>query len=245
MSHAEALSAYKAREFEKAHDIWVEEADNSNDQAMTNLGLMYLKGEGVIKDFAKAKDWFEKASEYDNDSANYNLALMYQTPIGVELDRFRAIDYFRRAVKKNHKNATLRLAIELLRDRSDLELVKEGFECMLQAANSGHPMARVQIGGIEHTPDTTCTPNEEFRQKSTQDQLKLIDEAIEQFIRPTLIKDGGNITMLEYKNAPDIDIRLAYHGNCAGCSLGATSTYTLILDVLSKVIDANIRVYVL
>ncbi|MBY0540653.1 MAG: hypothetical protein K2P52_04475, partial [Campylobacterales bacterium] len=74
MEHRAALEAYKNKDFKKAHDIWIEEAKLKNDQAMANLGLMYLKGEGVEKDYTKAKEWFEQASAYDNDSANFNLA---------------------------------------------------------------------------------------------------------------------------------------------------------------------------
>lgn len=55
MEHRAALEAYKNKDFQKAHDIWVEEAKLKNDQAMANLGLMYLKGEGVTKDYTKAK----------------------------------------------------------------------------------------------------------------------------------------------------------------------------------------------
>lgn len=55
MSHTEALSAYKLQDFERAFELWLEESKQNNHQAMANLGLMYLKGEGVIKDFQKQK----------------------------------------------------------------------------------------------------------------------------------------------------------------------------------------------
>lgn len=51
----------KIKIFKKAHDIWITEAKLKNDQAMANLGLMYLKGEGVEKDYTKAtKECFEE-----------------------------------------------------------------------------------------------------------------------------------------------------------------------------------------
>jgi len=245
MEHREALKAYKEKDFDKAINLWKQEVKHKNDQAMTNIGLMYLKGEGVEKNFTTAREWFEKASEYGNDSANYNLALMYQTKLGVDEDQDAAIDYFRRAVMKNHQGANFRLGLVLLKDRTDEDRVKEGFECMLNAARSGHPMAMAQMGGMDREPNTACEPNNQFRMYSKEKQLEVINDAINRYIRPILTKDGGDIKILDYINEPDIEIRLAYQGNCAGCSMASTSTYGIIIDTLSKVIDENIRLYVI
>ncbi|MCW9025793.1 MAG: sel1 repeat family protein, partial [Thiovulaceae bacterium] len=176
MEHREALKAYRNRDFERAMNLWQEEVKHKNDQAMTNIGLMYLKGEGVEKDFIKAREWFEKASEYGNDSANYNLALMYQTKLGVEEDQDAAVNYFRRAVEKNHQGANFRLGLTLLKDRTDNERVKEGFECMLNAAKSGHPMALAQMGGVDKEPNISCEPNNMFRSYSKEKQLEVIED---------------------------------------------------------------------
>jgi len=245
MQHREALKAYRAKDYAKALEIWSHEAKMKNDQAMTNLGLMYLKGEGVDKNYDLAREWFEKGSAYDNDSSNYNLALMYQSKIGVDEDEAKAIDYFRRAVAKDHQSACFRLGLLLLKDRTNMEQVKEGFDAMLKAAKSGHPMALAQMGGVDKEPPAGIEENKAFRAKPTEEQLEVINDALTRYIRPILIKDGGDITLLEYKNDPDIELRLAYLGNCAGCSLGATSTYDLIKNTLSQIIDENIRIYII
>lgn len=239
-----ALEAYKNKDFKKAHDIWIEEAKLKNDQAMANLGLMYLKGEGVEKDYTKAKEWFEQASAYDNDSANFNLALMYQTKIGVEEDIPKAVDYFRRSVAKNHVQAAFRLALILLKDRTDLKGVKEGFDCMLKAAKAGHVMATVQLTGVDK-PLEDGELNKNFRAKSLEDQLEILNDALERFIRPILKKDGGNIILLDYLNEPEIELRLAYQGACVGCSIASTGTYEMIRNTIEQVIDKRVRIYVL
>ena len=244
MEHRAALDAYKNKDFKKAHDIWIEEAKLKNDQAMANLGLMYLKGEGVEKDYTKAKEWFEQASAYDNDSANFNLALMYQTKIGVEEDIPKAVDYFRRAVSKNHVQAAFRLALIQLKDRTDLHGVKEGFDCMLKAAKAGHVMATVQLTGVDK-PLEDGELNRNFRAKSLEDQLEILNDALERFIRPILKKDGGNIILLDYLNEPEIELRLAYQGACVGCSIASTGTYEMIKSTIEQVIDKRVRIYVL
>lgn len=245
MKHREALQAYRQKDYETALNIWKEEVKHKNDQAMANLGLMYLKGEGVEKCFDTARTWFEQASEYGNDSGNYNLALMYQSKIGVEEDQDKAIGYFREAVKKNHQGANFRLGLLLLKDRTNEAFVREGFECMLNAALSGHPMAVAQMGGVDKPVNTDCEKNMIFRNKSYESQLEDIEDAIHRYIRPILVKDGGDIMILDYINETDIEIRLAYQGACAGCSLGATSTYDLIKNTLSQVIDENIKIFII
>lgn len=244
MEHRAALEAYKNKDFRKAHDIWVEEAKLKNDQAMANLGLMYLKGEGVEKDYTKAKAWFEQASAYDNDSANFNLALMYQTKIGVEEDIPKAVEYYRRAVAKNHIQAAFRLALIQLKDRTDLHGVKEGFDCMLKAAKAGHVMATVQLTGVDK-PLEDGELNRNFRAKGLEDQLEILNDALERFIRPILKKDGGNIILLDYLNEPEIELRLAYQGACVGCSIASTGTYEMIKSTIEQVIDKRVRIYVL
>lgn len=245
MKHREALNAYKQKDFAKAKSIWEEESKLKNDQAMANLGLMYLKGEGVSKDFAKAKEYFEAASLYDNDSANFNLALMYQSKIGVEEDMPKAKEYFRRAIAKNHTQAAFRLALLLLQDRSQVENVKEGFFCMLKAAQNGHAMACIQLAGLDKELVQECELNKSFRAKSIESQLEIINDALDRFIRPMLIKDGGNILLIDYITQPEIELRLAYQGACAGCSMASTGTYEMIKNTLEQVIDKKFRLYIL
>lgn len=245
MRHREALNAYKQKDFAKAKTIWEEESKLKNDQAMANLGLMYLKGEGVTKDLTKAKEYFDEASLYDNDSANFNLALMYQSKIGVEEDMPKAKEYFRRAIAKNHTQAAFRLALLLLQDRSQIEDVKEGFYCMLKAAQNGHAMAQIQMAGIDKEFVEECELNRPFRAKSVENQLEIITDALDRFIRPMLIKDGGNILLIDYITEPEIEIRLAYQGACAGCSMASTGTYEMIKNTLEQVIDKKFRLYIL
>lgn len=245
MGHLEGLKAYKAKEYEKALELWSVEAENENDQAMTNIALMYLKGEGVAKDYKKALEWFEKALKYENISAYYNVGLMYQNGIGQERDIEKATEFLTIASEANHAGANFRLAILLLRDRSDLESVKKGFECMINSAKSSYPLAKAQISGIDIEPNKNCEKNETFRALSKQEQEKSVMQILEKHIKPTLQKDGGDIVLVEYKNDEIVEIKLIFQGACAGCSLASSSTYQFIRETLSKNIDEYIKVYIL
>ncbi|RXJ99670.1 hypothetical protein CRU98_06490 [Arcobacter sp. CECT 8986] len=245
MKHQEALKAYKNKDFQTALNIWQEESENKNHQAMANIGLMYLKGEGVSKDYSQAKLWFEKSSSYDNASANFNLALMYQTKIGVEEDLQKAKEYFRKAVQKDHTQAAFRLALILLQNRKNIDDVKEGFECMIKAAKDGHSLAKIQLSHDEKQKKENIALNEDFRKLNKEKQLEIIEDSLNRYIKPILLKDGGDVLLVDYINNPELELRLAYQGACVGCSIASTGTYSMICDVISKVIDENVKVFIL
>ena len=51
-----------------------------------NLGLMYYKGEGVLKDNMEAVKWWRKAADQGQVIAQYNLGVMYAKGEGVLQD---------------------------------------------------------------------------------------------------------------------------------------------------------------
>lgn len=242
--HKEALTLYNNKQFLEALQIWKEESQNNNHQAMTNVGLMYLNGEGVEKDFTQAKEWFEKAAHYDNASALYNLALMYQNKIEVEHNDTIARDYFARAAKQGHKGASFRLGFYLLQDKTNIKALKQGFALMLTAAKGGNMMAKIQVKGIEESFASTPT-NTDFFSKEKEAQLKEIQEILNAYIMPTLIQDGGSIILVDFIPCPSPEMYLVYGGQCSSCSLAATSTYTLIKNTIAEKIDPSIKVYVI
>ena len=51
-------------------------ANQGNASAQYNLGVMYYKGEEVLKDNRKAFEWFQKSADQDNAKAQFNLEAM-------------------------------------------------------------------------------------------------------------------------------------------------------------------------
>ncbi len=242
---SQALTFYKQKKYEKAFLLWKEEALSGNDQAMVNIGLLYLKGEGVTQDPHLSRVWFKQAMHHDNPSAYYNIALMYQNSIGVKKDDVLALDYFRSAASKGHVGANFRLALMLLDNKDSIDLLREGFEYLLYAAKKGHLMATAKIGGIGRN---VKLPKEQqntiFRSRPKEIQRTMIQEAIDQYIKPMLLKDGGDILLLNIKETLDIEIHLLYSGNCSGCSLSTTGTFEMIRNILTNLIDESIEIYV-
>lgn len=58
-------------------------ANQGDSLAQVKLGVMYGRGDRVVKDDVKAIEWFQKAAEQGNSHAQYNLGVGYNTGRGV------------------------------------------------------------------------------------------------------------------------------------------------------------------
>lgn len=240
-----AINLYNRGEYLEAYNLWKQDAKQNNPQAITNIGLLYLKGEGVAMDIAKAKKYFEKGISLNSSSSFFNLATMYQNAIGVKLDNDKAIEYFKKAANLNHEGACFRLALTFLKDKTNKELLKEGFSYMVKAAQNNSLMAKIQLKGFSKDKKIVSKKNKDFYEKTKEKQIAVINDALDRYIRPVLKNDGGNILLVDVVMTDAYEIRLVYAGNCEGCSLASTSTYDLINNTFSEIIDSSIKVYII
>jgi uncharacterized protein len=61
-------------------------ADQGNAGAEFNLGLAYMKGQGVPQDYVKAVYWYQMAADQGNAGAEFNLGLAYMNGQDVPQD---------------------------------------------------------------------------------------------------------------------------------------------------------------
>ena len=66
ITYADGYKAYQAKDYVTALKEWKPLAEQGDPYAQYSLGVMYAKGDGVLKDMTKAKYWFNKAYEGDN-----------------------------------------------------------------------------------------------------------------------------------------------------------------------------------
>tara|TARA_R110000868_G_scaffold291709_1_gene552238 strand:+ start:6380 stop:6940 length:561 start_codon:yes stop_codon:yes gene_type:complete len=78
-------------------------------QAQSNLGALYLQGEGVPIDYNKALFWLRKSLAQHNKSAYNNLAYVYLFGKGVKKDVVKAIDLYQQGAKYGDLNSCQRL----------------------------------------------------------------------------------------------------------------------------------------
>jgi len=69
-------------------------AAQGNALAQFNLGVMYIKGQGVPQDYTMALKWYMKAAEQNNPLAQFDLGVMYTNGEGTEVDMVQAYKWF-------------------------------------------------------------------------------------------------------------------------------------------------------
>ncbi len=82
-----------------------------------------------------------------------------------------------------------------------------------------------------------------FKEMTVIQKLKAIEEVIDEYIRPMLVMDGGNLEILDIKeNEEYTDVYIRYLGACSGCASSATGTLYAIEAILKEKLDKDIRV---
>src|SRR5438552_392114 len=79
-----------------------EKAGQGDADAQNNLGGMYAKGLGVLKDESAAADWYRKAAEQGLALAQTNLGRCYAEGRGVAKDEKAAVDWFRKSAEQGY-----------------------------------------------------------------------------------------------------------------------------------------------
>ncbi|MFP2896835.1 tetratricopeptide repeat protein [Corallococcus sp. 4LFB] len=67
-------------------------------EAMTNVGLHFLLGDGVRRDPKRSRMWIERAATLGDDLAAFNLGLAYDNGNGVRKNKGLAEAWYRRAI---------------------------------------------------------------------------------------------------------------------------------------------------
>lgn len=80
-------------------------ADQGNSKAQTNLGVAYLKGEGVPLDKGLAYQYFLKAANQGYARAQYYLGGLYYEGNGIDKDIIEAIAWFKKASEQGYEEA--------------------------------------------------------------------------------------------------------------------------------------------
>lgn len=62
ISFKKAAIFYKKREYKKAMQIWLQLAKDNELDAQFNLGVLYFRGEGVIRNYEEAAKWYRRAA---------------------------------------------------------------------------------------------------------------------------------------------------------------------------------------
>lgn len=111
-------------------------AESGDPEAMLQLAIAYLEGDGVEQSDQEAARWMTRAAELDEPNAQYSLGMFYGQGCGVERS-FEKVRYWMGRAEKNG-------------DMDAPEIVEniKGVEEIQAAADAGDPEAQAKIAGI-------------------------------------------------------------------------------------------------
>ena len=98
-------AAFQSGDYATAHREWRPLAEHGNVKAQHNLGSMYSKGQGVLKNYTEAVRWTRKAAEEGFAKAQINLGFMYALGQGVPRDFVHAHMWISLAAAQGDKYA--------------------------------------------------------------------------------------------------------------------------------------------
>jgi TPR repeat protein len=110
-----AYRAYSDGDYERAHGLWLQRAEQGDMAAQINLGALYERGLGVERDQARALEWYRRAAEGGDADAQYQVGLMHELGLGVESDIHEAEHWYQRAIDQGYCPGELGDAAEIRR----------------------------------------------------------------------------------------------------------------------------------
>ncbi|MCK5110133.1 MAG: iron-sulfur cluster assembly scaffold protein [Arcobacteraceae bacterium] len=103
--------------------------------------------------------------------------------------------------------------------------------------------AEMEQTRLEEAANTTESGDNSFDKMTIVQRIKAVDAVIDEYIRPMLVMDGGDMEIIDIKeNLPYYDIYIRYLGACGSCASGSTGTLYAIESTLRAKVDENIRV---
>ena len=198
---------------------------DTDGMAESQLGYMYITGDGVNKDPILGEQFLLKAIKLGNSSACNNLAYMYFSGDGVERNYEKALKYYEQTVAMDEDFAKcwLRIGYQYEQGLGTPRDLKKTFECYKKAADADIPDGYNNLGA--------CYRNGWGCEKDDVKALEYYYLAVEH--------GGGfayaNIGDFYYSGIggvePDIDAALEYYQKAydAGHGIGAFKIGTLYL----------------
>ncbi|OQY15981.1 MAG: iron-sulfur cluster assembly scaffold protein NifU [Desulfobacteraceae bacterium 4572_35.1] len=134
------------------------------------------------------------------------------------------------------------------------DYTKAGGFCKSCIAPGGHEkreyylvdiLARVRTE-MEREKNPEGAQEDDFATLSIVKQIKLIETALDKYVRPALAGDGGGLELDDVRSADDglIYVHIKYQGSCKGCAGSVAGTLGFVQKSLHGTVSEKIRVVV-
>ena len=112
-------------------------AHNGDARAQFNVGMLYLKGEGVPQDYKEARFWIEKAARRGLADAQASLGALYRDGLGTSADLAQAMQWFEKAAQQGNADAQVSMARLLLNENFSRENMDKAKQWLEMASSQG------------------------------------------------------------------------------------------------------------
>ena len=103
-------------------------------------------------------------------------------------------------------------------------------------ASTRAEMERERVKAVPERP-------KRFAEMSLIQRHRTVEQVLDEKVRPSLLKDGGNLEVVDMRETGGAtEVLISYQGACRGCPSAATGTQALIEEALQKELDPGIRV---
>ena len=145
----EAHTAYNAKDYIKAFELYTQLAESGNADAKTSLAFMYQKAQACEKDDAKALELYIQAAKENQPYALFNLAILYSNGIGgVEKDLNQAHELHKKAAENKVPPAMYEVALMLERGVGCTQDYKQAAFWYEKGASFGHLGSFNNLGAL-------------------------------------------------------------------------------------------------
>ena len=145
----DAVMEMRARNFAKAVELLIPEAEGGHAFAQEALGDMYAGGLGVEADMKQACTWWERASMQGRGMAMYNLGICYATGQGgLKIDNEKATHYYEMAAENGVVQGWCAIGEILLTAGTELYDPEKGKDLCLKSADLGSDKAQYTVAGL-------------------------------------------------------------------------------------------------
>lgn len=141
-----AKQAYSQGDFEKARNIWENQAAAGTAEAQAWLGSLYANGDGVEINDTTALTWYEKAADQNHAMAQANVGAMYYMGQGTKKNVPSAMKWLTAAAENNDVNGLFNLAFIYSKGEDVEENQEQAADLYRKAAEQGHYPSQSRIG---------------------------------------------------------------------------------------------------
>jgi TPR repeat protein len=124
-------------------------AETGDISAQTQLGALYVAGEGVPQDYREAVKWLRRAADQGDSMAQFFLAGLYIEGKGVPKDSSEAVKWYRKAAEQGDDGAQIALGVCLVNGDGVGRDIAQGYAWLSVADANGNEKAREFVAALE------------------------------------------------------------------------------------------------